>query len=166
MTAARQERKSPRLWAAAATAGLLLLAGISQPGGAATTEVIVSDYHSGLAISGFDPVAYFTDGAAMVGREDLEVRYGGVTWRFRNVGNRAAFEEHPDIYMPQFGGYDPISVGRGASAPGHPELWLITDEKLFLFYSEAARNAFAQHPARAIDAAERHWPDVLKTLTP
>ena len=70
-------------------------------------------------------------------------------WRFRNEGNRAAFVADPEVYMPRFGGYDPVAVARGASAPGHPELWLIAEERLYLFYSAAARDAFAGDPGIA-----------------
>jgi hypothetical protein len=68
--------------------------------------------------------------------------------------------------MPRFGGHDPISIGRGATAPGHPLLWLIAGKRLYLFHSEAARAAFASDPDRAIAAAERLWPDVSRSLVP
>jgi hypothetical protein len=68
--------------------------------------------------------------------------------------------------MPRFGGYDPIAVARGASTPGHAELWSIAEDRLYLFYSPAARGTFAGAPRPAIDAAERAWPAVLRTLSP
>lgn len=148
-------------------AGLLALTGLglaSAPIGAGTTERVVADRHTGLAIGGYDPVAYFTERAAQVGRPDLELAVAGVVWRFRNPGNLAAFDANPHIFMPRFGGYDPIALARGAGAAGHPELWVVADERLYLFYSEAARLTFAKDPDRAIDAAERRWPEVLRTL--
>ena len=167
MTPARQEVKCLG-WAAVLGAGLAGFAalGLPAPISAATTERVVTDPHSGLAIGGFDPVAYFTEGAPQLGRPDLELRSAGVTWRFRNPGNRAAFETDPEIYMPRFGGYDPTAVARGASAPGHPELWLIAEERLYLFFSAQARDSFAANPGAVIDAAERGWPAVLRTLVP
>jgi hypothetical protein len=167
MTAARQDGKSPCLTAlfAAALAVLGYLVPAT-PTGAATTERVVADPQSGLAINGFDPVAYFTEAMPKPGRGDLELRFAGVTWRFRNVGNRAAFIANPEVFMPRFGGYDPTSVARGASAPGHPELWVIADDRLYLFYSASARDSFAVDPEPAIDAAERSWPAVLRTLSP
>ena len=133
---------------------------------AATTERVVSDPASGLAIGGFDSVAYFTDAAPRLGNSDFELSFAGVVWRFRNEGNRAAFIANPDVYMPRFGGYDPVAVARGASAPGHAELWAIAGERLYLFYSAAARDAFAGDPGSAIGAAERVWPAVLRKLPP
>jgi hypothetical protein len=169
MTAARRWRKAYRL----APPFFVMLVGLGvgsltaiSPIGAATTERVVADPYSGLAISGFDPVAYFADAAPMLGRVEFEAGHAGVTWRFRNEGNRAAFIADPEVFMPRFGGYDPISVARGASAPGHPELWVIAEGRLFLFYSAASRDAFADDPGSAIDAADRGWPAVLRRLVP
>jgi hypothetical protein len=167
MTAARQERKSRRLRALlAAFSGIVALTvGFASPLiGAATTEWVVINRYSGLAIDGFDPVAYFVEGAPKEGRPDLELRSGGAVWRFRNEGNRAAFAGAPAVYAPRFGGHDPMAVARGAATPGHPGLWLIAERRLYLFYSAGARSAFAQDPASAIEAAERNWPDVQRAL--
>jgi hypothetical protein len=133
---------------------------------AGTSELVVTNRHTGLAIDGFDPVAYFVDDAPSVGRPELELRFAGATWRFRNTGNRAAFAADPEVYMPRFGGHDPIALMRGAAAPGHPELWLVAERRLYLFFSAAARDEFAANPERAIDAAARHWLEVVRTLVP
>ena len=53
------------------------------------------------------------------------MRYAGAVWRFSNVGNREAFAARPDVYMPQFGGYDPVGVARGVAVAGNPLVWLI-----------------------------------------
>ena len=76
---------------------------------AATGELVVVDRHTGLAISGFDPVAYFID-TPSPGRGEFEATFAGAVWRFRNAGNRAAFVADPEVYMPRFGGYDPVAV--------------------------------------------------------
>jgi YHS domain-containing protein len=145
-----------------------LIAGFWQPNTvkAATTEQIVVDRNTGLAIYGFDPVSYFTDGEAKVGRAELELSHGGAAWRFRNEGNRAAFADHPEIYMPRYGGHDPIAIGRGVARPGHPDFWTIHDKKLFLFFSEEAKLEFDLDPAGAILQAEANWLHVRDTLTP
>ena len=123
-------------------------------------EPVVVDPASGLAISGFDPVAYFSRGEPVLGRPELELGLGGVVWRFNNVGNRAAFAERPDVYAPQFGGYDPVAIGRGASVAGHPQIWAISGERLYLFYDDAARSDFLADPARIIERANQKWPGV------
>jgi hypothetical protein len=170
MTAARQERKSRWLAISAAFVGAFVVSGVLGLAptaiGAPTSEVVVVNRHTGLAIDGFDPVAYFVDDAAKTGRAELEFQFAGATWRFHNEGNRAAFAADPDVYIPRFGGHDPIAVARGVATPGHPRLWLIAEKRLYLFYSAASRAAFVENPDRAIDAAERHWPEVLQTLLP
>jgi hypothetical protein len=147
-----------------AASGCWCLAG--GPVAAATTERVVTNRHTGLAIDGFDPVAYFVDAAAQVGRAGLELRHAGASWRFRNTGNRAAFAANPEVYMPRFGGHDPMALGRGAATPGHPRLWQIVNGRLYLFHGPRTQAAFMASPERAIEAAERHWPAVMRALTP
>jgi YHS domain-containing protein len=166
MTPARQQRKRYRV-GGAAIAGLLLALSTGLPvTSAATTERIVVDWHTGLAIGGYDPVASFTDGKPIAGRPDFELRYGGAVWRFCNVGNRTAFAARPDVYVPQFGGYDPVGVARGLAVAGSPDHWLISGERLFLFYDQARREKFSADPERAIAAADHKWPEVSRTLSP
>src|SRR5262245_53068623 len=113
MTGPRRERKPfgvlPMV-AAMVLTGLALFAPL--PTGAATTEWVVVDRNTGLAIGGVDPVAYFDGNGPKVGRPDLEFRYARAVWRFSNEGNRQAFMANPEIYMPRFGGYDPVAIGR------------------------------------------------------
>ena len=129
-------------------------------------EPVVVDRHTGLALSGFDPVAFFTDATPMLGNEDVELRFGGAVWRFRNIGNRAAFEARPDVYVPRFGGYDPVAAARGVAVPGNPQVWVVSGERVYLFYSRKALATFNADPARVIAAAERKWPEILRTFTP
>lgn len=133
---------------------------------AATTELVVINRHTGVALSGFDPVAYFTDGVAKPGRADFEMSSAGVVWYFANEGNRAAFAADPDIYRPQFGGYDPVAIARGASTPGHPQIFLLADGRLYLFYNAEARAAFVADPDNLRRAAEDNWPQVQLQLAP
>ena len=174
MTAARPKRKQYRA-PAAGLAALLAALGLAvcavvalplTPLRAAVSAPIVVDWHTGLAISGYDPVAFFTDGKPVAGSANLELQYGGVTWRFSNVGNRAAFVDDPDVYMPQYGGYDPVGVARNVAVAGNPAVWLIAGERLYLFYDGARRDQFAAEPARFISAADRAWPAVKSSLGP
>ena len=114
MTAQRQERYGSRPGIAlfALLAGFFAALSLDFAAWAATTERVVVNRYSGLAIEGFDPVAYFTESMAAQGLPDFEAREAGAVWRFRNQGNRASFVAHPEIYGPQFGGYDPVDLGR------------------------------------------------------
>jgi hypothetical protein len=98
MTAARRQRKSRRrtavFFVALAGLGLWLPVGIA-PLAAATTERVVSDPNSGLAISGFDPVAYFTDAVPKLGLPEFELRFAGVTWRVPQRGQPRGLSGQP-----------------------------------------------------------------------
>jgi len=165
MTAARQRKRNCRF--AAAFPWLLLTASVGLPVATAlATESIVVDRHTGLAIAGYDPVAFYTDGKPLLGSSEFEFRHGGVIWRFCNIGNREAFAARPDVYAPQFGGYDPVGIAHGLAVAGNPLVWLIRDERLFLFYDHARLQAFAADAERTIATAKRRWPEVLRTLSP
>jgi hypothetical protein len=172
MTTARRKRKQycagfVACAGLAAYAGLVFaLAAGPATSPAAATERIVVDWHTGLALGGYDPVAFFTDGKAMIGSAEFELRHGGAIWRFVNIGNRAAFAERPDVYMPQYGGYDPLAVARGVAVAGNPNVWSIAGEKLFLFYDTGQREKFIADPGRVTGSAERKWPDLLRKLIP
>lgn len=149
----------------------LVLAGLGGigplgPGRAATTEAVISDPLSGLAIFGFDPVAFFVDKQPREGISAYELKYSGVVWRFRNEGNRQAFEAMPHQYMPRFGGYDPLAAARGAPVAGFPSLYTLYGDRLFLFASEENRKSFLASPDEVITAAEAAWPKLLRSLTP
>lgn len=179
MTSARRQRKSQVVRAGgvrgvacclglAAVLGFVLALGA--PGaplaGVATTERVVSDPLTGLAIDGIDPVAYFTDAAPLPGRPEYELPYAGVVWRFRNQGNQAAFAANPDVYMPRYGGYDPIAIGRSVAVPGNPLLWVLAGNRLYVFHTEEARTRFLADPSEAIRRADKAWPAVFDSLVP
>jgi YHS domain-containing protein len=136
---------------------IVLLAVLPAAGRAGTTERVVADRFTGLAIAGFDPVAYFTDARPLPGDAAYELSEEGVVWRFRNESNRASFAAHPEIYGPQFGGYDPVDVARGVAYPGNPQLWLVVNQRLYLFGREDSRDAFAAAPAAVLAEARKRW---------
>ena len=143
---------------------LLATVGLGRTAQAATTERIVVNRFSGLAIDGYDPIGYFIDRVPVKGLPEFEAWQGGAVWRFHNEGNRADFLAHPEVYGPQFGGYDPVDVARGVTVAGNPLLWVIAGERLYLFDLEAHRDAFAAEPERFLPEANERWPALLDTL--
>ena len=85
-------------------------------------------------------------------------------WRFRNEGNKAAFVGHPEVYAPQFGGYDPVHVARARVVAGLPQLWTVHGQRLYLFASETSRTAFAADPDGFAKSAQRRWPKLRTEL--
>jgi hypothetical protein len=177
MTAQRQERNGsrPGIHFRPGIALITLLAGLlpaslgelgcaGSIAQAATTERVVANRYSGLAIEGYDPVAYFVDARPMLGLPEFEAAEAGVVWRFRNEGNRASFVAHPEIYGPQFGGYDPVDLARGVTVAGNPRFWLISGERLYLFGREEHLDAFAADPERLLKQANSRWPALEQDL--
>jgi YHS domain-containing protein len=165
MTLRRQEKKGSAVKLRAAVALLVVLGAPGMAFGQATTERVVVNRFTGLAISGFDPVGYFTDKAAVRGDARFEAVQDGAVWRFRNAGNRAAFVGHPEVYGPQFGGHDPVDVARGKVVQGLPQLWTIYAQRLYLFASEISRAAFAANPEGFANSAQRRWPKLKLELS-
>jgi hypothetical protein len=166
--ASEGQRRIPRRTAPSAailvSGAMLFAAAVDGETLATTTERVVTDSRTGLAIYGFDPVVYFIDATATPGRPDFEFRYRDAVWRFRNPGNRAAFAEHPTDYEPQFGGYDPVAIARSVPTPGNPRIWLIAANKLYLFYREETRAEFAANADGFAALAAAKWGDVLEGL--
>lgn len=131
----------------------------------AISDRVIHDAYSGLAISGYDPVAYFTDRKAMPGRSNFELVLDGSYWHFVNEGNMAAFKASPDIYSPAFGGYGAGSVAMGRLTPGDPQIWAIYKDRLYFFFSEDERNQWMANPDGFILQANVRWKELYKTLS-
>jgi hypothetical protein len=86
-----------------------------------------------LAIDGYDPVAYFTQSAAVRGLPEIEYEWDEYRYRFSRVEHRDLFKADPARYAPQFANYCAMSLARGEIVEANPESWLISDGKLYLF---------------------------------
>ncbi|MGX5843607.1 YHS domain-containing (seleno)protein [Mesorhizobium sp. ArgA1] len=119
-------------------------------------------YFGNVAIQGYDPVAYFTDGRATMGSPTISKKWLGATWYFASVQHRDAFISEPVRYAPQFGGFCTGGMSaKEASANLDPEAFRIVDGKLFLFSGkEGLEEDFDANPAPVIAKAEAEWPAV------
>lgn len=130
------------------------------PAIAATPAPSVSA-EQGIAIHGYDPVAFFTAGKPQEGRAEHSIVYDGATWRFASAGNLAAFKANPARYVPQFGGYCAWAVSQHYLAPGDPNYWKIVDGKLYLNANARAKELWEADQADAIKRGHANWPAVL-----
>ncbi len=112
----------------------------------------------GIAVSGFDPVASFTEGRARMGSDTIIAQHQGVEWRFSSAANRALFLANPARYAPQFGGFCSWAVSQGYTAPADPEAWAIHDGRLYLNYDFAIRDRWATDIPGHIALGNRNWP--------
>ena len=111
----------------------------------------------GLAIQGFDPVAYFTDGKPVLGDATISASFDGATYHFASLGHKAAFEADPARYVPQYGGYCAYAAAQGAKAPIEPEQFTIADGKLYLNFNADVRQRWLQDQASFSSAADAWW---------
>lgn len=122
-------------------------------------------YFGGVAIEGYDTVAYFTDGEAKKGSEEFVLEWLGATWLFANAEHRDLFAKQPVKYAPQYGGHCALGTAFGESTANiDPEAWSIVDGKLYLQYSKSGREEWERDRANRIAAADQKWPEVKARL--
>jgi len=115
----------------------------------------------GVAIKGYDPVAYFKDSRPVEGESRFTVEWIGAKWRFSSAENSALFKANPEKYAPQFGGYCASAVSRGYTASIDPASWKIVEGKLYLNYSSKVQAMWAEDLPGNISKAEANWPKLI-----
>jgi YHS domain-containing protein len=121
--------------------------------------------HTGLlsrvAVGGYDPVAYFTDGRPVRGSAEFRVTHQGYEYRFASAEHLAAFRANPARYLPQYGGYCAWAVAQGYTAAGNPQNWRIVDGKLYLNYNAEIQTRWEGDIPGHVRNANANWPRVL-----
>jgi len=115
----------------------------------------------GLAVDGYDPVAYFTDGKPVEGSKEFTLDWNGATWRFASAAHRDEFRQAPEKYAPQYGGYCAWAVSQNYTADSDPEAWTIVDGKLYLNYNRKVMATWQQDVPGNVTKADGNWPKLL-----
>jgi YHS domain-containing protein len=115
---------------------------------------------SGLALQGYDPVAYFSEKKPVAGKPEFTARHEGATYRFASAANRDAFAAAPAKYAPQYGGYCAFGMAGGYKAPIEPGAWTVVDGKLYLNYSRSVRSQWSSDVPGYVRKADANWPSV------
>ena len=102
---------------------------------AAHSQTALINQKEGIGIQGYDPVAYFTDKKAIKGEEDITETFQGVTYFFKNEENKALFQQRPEKFLPQYGGWCAYAMAEGEKVRIDPETFKVVDGKLYLFYN-------------------------------
>ena len=116
----------------------------------------------GGAIRGYDPGAFFTQGAAVEGTRAHRSEWNGATWSFASAENKALFDANPEAYAPQYGGYCAWAVSQGYTASVDPQQWTVVEGKLYLNYSASVQSMWEQDIPGFIAQADANWPTVLE----
>jgi enamine deaminase RidA (YjgF/YER057c/UK114 family)/YHS domain-containing protein len=113
-----------------------------------------------LSISGYDPVAYFTDGRPVQGKPDFEYLWHKSRWRFASSEHRDLFSKDPQHYAPQYDGYCAMGVSNDATAHKDtvdPEAWAIVDGKLYMVHNRYWLEQWQEHAKEYIKRADASW---------
>lgn len=120
----------------------------------------------GVAISGYDPVAYFTRNAAVRGDPAISAVHAGATYYFASEADRALFAADPGKYTPEFGGFCAFGTSQGHKATIDPEAFTIVNGKLYLNYNKEVWAKFKENPTSYIQQADANWSEVEQQPDP
>jgi YHS domain-containing protein len=116
-----------------------------------------------VALKGYDPISYFTDGKPEKGSSEFTFAFDDTTYWFKSAEHRDKFAADPERYAPQFDGYCTIQLSRGSKVEADPEAWTITDGKLYVFSLKRGVPVFEQQPVAIADKARENWPKLRAT---
>ncbi|MBE1295402.1 MULTISPECIES: YHS domain-containing (seleno)protein [Phycobacter] len=138
--------------------GVALSVALATSAMAAGVELNASS--TGLALQGYDPVAYFTVGEPTPGNWKITSVHNEALYRFASEENKVAFEKNPEAYLPEYGGYCAFGAAMGFKFDGDPTLWKIVDDKLYLNLAEDIQKRWEGDIAGFIEKADTNWTDI------
>ena len=144
---------------------LLIVAIIIAVAPAAAAQTPINAPTDNVAIQGYDPVAYFQEGAARQGSANFRYTWNDVAWHFVSQENVERFRSDPERYAPQFGGYCAWAASQGYVAGIDPNAWTVHDGRLYLNFSSGVRRRFMRGIEDNIRAAERNWPALAADIS-
>jgi YHS domain-containing protein len=141
---------------------LAVVAALAFSGAVHAEKVLINTDKTGLALQGYDPVAYFTDGKPVKGDAKITASYRGATYRFASAEHKALFEKDPAKYEPQFGGYCGYAASINKISPISPEYWQILDGRLVLQHNNKALTLWKQDVPGNLKKADANWPGLVE----
>lgn len=141
--------------------GLLLALGLAFSASAQNKSLLNLD-KSGVAIQGYDPVAFFTEHHPVKGKPEFTGKFNGATYEFASQEHKDLFDKEPGKYEPAFGGYCAYGVSREKLAPVDVEAFQIVDGKLVMQYSKGVRDTFNEDQKGNLTKANQNWPGLVE----
>jgi YHS domain-containing protein len=120
---------------------------------------------NGVALRGYDPVAYFQEHKPVPGSAQYTSAYLGSQFQFASAANRDLFMAKPEKFAPQYGGYCAYGMAKGYKASIDPAAFTVVGDKLYLNYSETVRSQWLTDIPGYIRKADANWPEVQKHTT-
>ncbi len=144
-------------------ATFLVVFGVGFLWASGSPESVVNE-RDGVAIKGYDPVAYFIKGEAVEGSEEFTVEYEDAVWQFSSPEHRDLFLADPEKYAPAYGGYCAWAVSNGDFADIDPEQWVIHEGTLYLNFDARTNRRFNEDLPGNIQKAESNWPEMKSRI--
>ena len=119
---------------------------------------------NGVALEGYDVVSYHVSNSAVKGSSEFATEWNGAQWHFASAENLALFNEDPELYAPQYGGYCAYAAANNAIAPIDPRAFSVVDEKLYLNYSLGVQRRWSRNKEENILVADSFWPQLKASL--
>ncbi|WP_282076874.1 YHS domain-containing (seleno)protein [Epibacterium ulvae] len=138
--------------------GIALSVALATSALAAGVELNASS--TGLAMQGYDPVAYFTVGEPTKGDYRITTLHNDAMYRFASEENKAEFEKNPEAYLPAYGGYCAFGTAMGFKFDGDPNYWKIVDDVLYLNLSKDIQERWEGDVPGFIERAEVQWDEI------
>ena len=140
----------------------MIIMGLTTLPANARAETYYNVDRKGIAINGYDTVAYFTVSEAVKGKKDIRTTWQGATWFFASARNRDAFLKYPDKYAPRYGGYCAYGVAEGGLFNINPDAWTVYEGSLYLNQNKRVRDLWLQDVPGHIKRADVLWPKIRK----
>ncbi|MEM6735674.1 MAG: YHS domain-containing (seleno)protein [Bacteroidota bacterium] len=122
-------------------------------------------HKDGIALKGYDVVAYHAEEKAIKGKQDLAYLWKGLEWRFYETKYLELFKTNPDKYVPQYGGYCAFGASQGYKARSKPQSFYIGEGKLYLNFADYVQKRWLEDKSEKIKAADGLW-EQIKTTQP
>jgi len=158
-------RYLPALFRISVFVGLVVIGAMIVTSGAGTTANSASIHgpttpvfeQEGIALGGYDTVAYFLDREPVPGSATHAVEWRGAVWHFTSAENALLFRDSPERFAPQYGGYSLYGMSRGKTYATDPRVFDIIDGKLYLSRNDRVRGIWQRNPLGYIAAADDNW---------
>jgi len=140
---------------------LLLLLFVTLPAFGQNKTLLNLD-KQGVAIQGYDPVAFFTQNKPVKGRPEFESKYNGARYLFATAEDKATFDANPAKYEPQFGGFCAYAASQNHTAPVKIEAFQIVNGRLLMQYDLDVQKTFNKDTQGNLQKADRNWPGIVQ----
>lgn len=132
--------------------------------GNATAKINIGT--DGIAVHGYDVVAYFLEGRAVRGKNEFEYGWNGAKWQFSSAVNRELFVSEPERYAPQYGGFCAVCLAiDGRLADANPNAWSIIDAKLYLNQNMHQRRQWRTKYGSYVRYGDMEWTRISARLS-